>query len=199
MGYLSHELQLERQSLFQESNRIVPTSGVTTVATTASDEWWGVVNLGVNLCHTALNFSPYASFSFSSSETDGYQEGELNGSGLSLIVDETQRRSVAVSVGFILNRSISARSFVFLPQLRAQYVTQLNREAPEASIRFVNDSAANELSLQGERIDPDRIDISLGANAVFRNGLIGFLEFQRSFSDQEMSRFHFSLGLRREL
>ena len=198
LGYMAHEFDIERRALFQESNRVVTTTRVVTEASTDSDEWWGVANVGYNINRGSLSFAPYASIAFSNNKTDGYLEEDLSGSGLAMAVDDSELDSTSAAVGFLASISISTSSFVLLPQLRVEYVRQLDRAAPEAGVSFINDSAASQFLLQGERVDSDRVDLSVGASAIFPNGLIGFVDVQGSFAVRDVERYSVSVGIRRE-
>ena len=79
-----------------------------------------------------------------------------------------------------------------------EYVRQLDRAAPEAGVSFINDSAASQFLLQGERVESDRVDLSVGASAIFPNGLIGFVDVQGSFAVRDVERYSVSVGIRRE-
>lgn len=196
LGYQQQELDVARNAVFQETTRTVEQTAVLTRADTDGETLSATLNAGWSRTLGSWTVTPYAGLTYIDSETDGYREQDASGSGLALTVSDSEQSALIGQLGFSLNRAISLEGWVLVPQLRAEYVAELDRDRSQATVRFVNDSAATPFTLRGDEFEEDRLDIAVGLVGVFPNGWIPFLEYQVSTGADDLERYRIAAGLR---
>jgi len=196
LGYQQQELDIARNAVFQETTRTVPQTAVLTRADTDGETLSATLNAGWSRSLGSWTVTPYAGLTYIDSETDAYREQDASGSGLALTVADSEQSALIGQLGFSLNRAISLEGWVLVPQLRTEYVAELDRDRAEAAVRFVNDAAATPFALRGDEFAEDRLDLAFGLVGVFPNGWIPFLEYQVSTGADDLERYRIAAGLR---
>lgn len=198
-GYLDLDYDLERRSVFQESNRIVPQTNVETTGETGGSETWFAATWGYNAPFGAWTVGPYLGVTHTSTTVDGYDETDVTGSGLALTVDEVEQTSTAGTAGLRITRAISRETHVLVPQLRLEYVREFDTDEVASTVAFQLDADANRFGLLGDEPDDDYFNASLGIAGVFRNGWMPFLELQGRLGHEDLDRYRVVAGFRVEL
>jgi len=196
LGYQEQELDLARNSVFQESTRTVAQTPVLTRADTDGETFSATLNAGFSQELGSWTLTPYAGLTWIDSETDGYTEQDASGSGLALNVSDSEQSALIGQLGFSLNRAISLEGWVLVPQLRAEYVAELDRDRAESIVSLVNDNAGTPLALRGDEFEEDRVDLAVGLVGVFPNGWIPFVEYQLSTGADDLERYRIAAGVR---
>lgn len=196
LGYQRQELDVARNAVFQETTRTVAQTAVLTRADTDGETLSATLNAGWSRALGSWTLTPYAGLTYIDTDTDGYREQDASGSGLALTVSDTEQSALIGQLGVSLNRAISLEGWVLVPQLRAEYVAELDRDRAEATVRFLNDGAATPFALRGDEFGEDRLDLAFGLVGVFPNGWIPFLEYQVSTGADDLERYRIAAGLR---
>lgn len=199
VGYTTSDYDLSRNVVFQESGRVVPQTNVRVSADTDATTTWAAVNWGYLAERGGWTFSPYAGFTYSNSEVDGYRETDLSASGLAMIVNDVERSSLAGHLGLRISAGISTTNAVLIPHFRIEYEHEFDRDAETSSASFQLDASANQFSFSGD--DPDRnfFNIGLGVAAIMPNGWIPFFDYQLLVGHDTLDSYRISVGLRKEL
>jgi len=197
LGYASQEHTFRRNSVFQESTRTVAQTNVDTEGETDGNVLWASVNLGHDWNSGASTFGPYAGITYARSKVDAYTENDLSGSGLNMTFGEFERTSTQGHVGLRFDRAISTGRGVFVPQLRVEYLHELEDEAPEATASFVLDGAATQFAFLGDEPESGSLTAGIGATAILPGGWIWFLNLDYLKSG-DFERRRATLGLRAE-
>ena len=199
IGLTGLDADVSRGSVFQESNRVVPQTNSLTTATTEGDELMVTLTAGWQANMGNWNITPFAGITRIETEFDDYAESDQSSAGLALGVSLKDQSMTIGQVGVTLSNAISMDGWVFLPQLRVEYLSELNADRSAADVSFLNDSGNNVFSLQGDDFDDDRLDVSVGFAGVFPNGWIPFLEYQLTTGADNLDRYQVAAGLRIEL
>ncbi len=190
------DYDISRTVVFQESNRLVPQTNVITNADNSGLNYSASVGAGYDFSYETFTMGPYGRLSFVASEVDGYSES--GGSGLALAVDETDDVSFGGVLGVRASWAISTGFGVVVPSVRAEYEKLFVSEAPESTVRFVDDPTGAALSLEGDPVDDKVVRFGSSLLFVLPNGWLpyvdGEVERGRKFTD----RWVISGGLRKE-
>ncbi len=190
---------ISRNAIFQESTRTLDSVVVATLGKT--DGSANAVNLssGYTLRWGQWNVSPFASVSLVSGRIDDYAETDISNSGLAMSFDMQDNSTSLATLGVRLSRPLSFAGGVVVPSLRVQYTQPFSTDVAELSARFVNDLDGNSLSLTGSDLDDGYLDAALAANFVLRGGWMPFVEFQITEGIEDLERWRFAAGIRKEL
>ena len=199
LGLTSLEADVSRGSVFQESNRVIAQTDSLTAASTDGDELMFTLTAGWQANVNSWNITPFVGVTHVDTEFDDYVESDLSAAGLALGVSLGDRSMTIGQAGVTISNAISMDGWVFLPQARIEYLSELSSDRSEAEVRFLNDTGNNRFSLQGDDLDDDRLDISVGFAGVFPNGWIPFLEYQVTTGASNLDRYQVAAGLRIEL
>lgn len=198
-GFLALDYDLERRSVFQESNRVVPQTNVLTEADTEGTETWAAATWGYHAAVGAWTFGPYIGVTWAKTSVDGYAEKDVSVSGLALTVEKLEQTSLSGTAGFRIARAISRKSHVLIPQLRLEYVRELDPEELSSAVAFQLDANETRFRLEGDKPDKDYFNANVGIAGVFRNGWMSFFEFQSRLGHDDLDRYQIVAGLRVEL
>lgn len=199
IGTTSLEADTTRGSVFQESNRVITQTNSVTAASTDGDELMVTLTTGWQTRLGSWNLTPFIGATHIETRFDDYVERDRSNAGLALGVSLGDRSTTFGQVGFTLSNAISMDGWVLLPQLRAEYLAELNADRSTSSVRFLNDTNQNRFGLQADDFDTDRLDLSFGVAGVFKNGWIPFFEYQLTTGADALDRYQIAVGLRVEL
>ena len=199
LGYTALDASVSRGSVFQESNRVIAQTNSVTAADIEGDELMFTLTTGLHVDVNSWNVSPFVGITHVKTTFDDYAETDLSSAGLALGVSLGDQSMTIGQVGVTVSKAVSMDGWVFLPQARVEYLSELNRDRSEADVRFLNDLGSNVFSLQGDNFDDDRIDVSVGFAGVFPNGWIPFVEYQLTTGTTNLDRYQVAAGLRIEL
>lgn len=197
-GYAQTDYDLERSIVIPSNTSISPISATATAGTDSSDLTAGI-GVGYNFTNGSFDWGPYARLTYLSVDIDDYDESGAEAVGLNLRVTGQEWESLTGSIGaqftFALNRDFG----VLIPYLRAGLVRQFENDAVQVSAVYIDDPRSNELLATTN--DPDETfgELSVGASAVFKGGLQGFLTYDTLIGFDDLSTHVFTAGLRWEL
>lgn len=198
-GYIDSQFDLSRRVVFQESARVVPQTNVSTSADADGQQYWATVNLGYEWSNGAWTFGTHASGLWAQSEQDPYEERDLAGSGLAMRFDVAKRESLLVSGGLHASRAIKVGFGVLVPQLRVDYLHELELDAQSAAASFLLDAGRSVYSFAGDEPDRSYGVASLGLTAILPSGWMPYLNVDSVVGNDDNDRYRVTLGLRREL
>lgn len=197
VGYVTSDFELRRNSVFQESTRVRPQTGVRTLGSTDGSVTWAGVNFGINAQRNAVSFGPYFGATFSKSTVDGYTEADLTGSGLAMTFADIERDSLITHVGFRASIAKSIERGVVLPQFRLEYAHE-SEDPTQLTGSFVLDAAGVQYGLLGDEPDRGSFETGLGVAWVLASGWQPFLDARYLSGNSNLDRFRFSAGFRVE-
>ena len=198
-GYNRLQLDVTRNAVFQESARVVPQTNSVTAGDTDGEEWLFTVGAGYQGELGAWSVTPFAGLTFLATDFDTYREADLSATGLALDVSLAEQRALYGQLGVTATRALSMKGWVLLPQLRVEYLAELDRDRSESSVGFVDDAGGNTFRLRGDSDGSDRLDVTVGFVGLLPNGWMPFVEYQFSTLNDDLERYQLSAGLRIEL
>lgn len=199
VGYSWSEHTFRRNVVFQESTRTVGQTDVLARGNPDGESYWASGNLGYRHAIGAWSLAPYVGLNLIRSDIDGYQEQDLNGSGLNMIVSDNSRDSFTSALGVRIQKAVNTDWGVLIPQLNLEYQHEFDEDAQSSTTSFVLDAARNTYTIDGDDPDRDYLIAGAGLMAIFPNSWIGFVNYQGMFGYEDRSRHQITLGLRREL
>ncbi|MEM9313264.1 MAG: autotransporter outer membrane beta-barrel domain-containing protein [Pseudomonadota bacterium] len=199
LGYSWSEHSFQRNVVFQESTRTIGQTDVIARGDPDGESYWASVGFGYRYVSGSWSATPYAGLNLIRAEIDGYQERDLNGSGLNMIVSDNTRDSFTSALGLRLNKAVSTSWGVLIPQLNVEYQHEFDEDAQSSTTAFVLDASQNTYIIEGDGPDRDYFMAGAGLVAIFPNGWIGFVNYEGMFGYEDRSRHQISLGLRREM
>ncbi|MEL7043673.1 MAG: autotransporter outer membrane beta-barrel domain-containing protein [Pseudomonadota bacterium] len=199
LGYSWSEHSFQRNVVFQESTRTIGQTDVIARGDPDGESYWASAGFGYRYVNGSWSATPYAGLNLIRAEIDGYQERDLNGSGLNMIVSDNTRDSLTSALGLRLNKAVSTNWGVLIPQLNVEYQHEFDEDAQSSATAFVLDASQNTYIIDGDGPDRDYFMAGAGLVAIFPNGWIGFMNYEGMFGYEDRSRHQFSLGIRREM
>jgi len=197
-GYGRLSQTLQRNSIFQVSTRAIPQTLGRSSGDADGSLVWASANAGYDWASGATTFGPYIGATYSRSQLDAYTERDLNASGLNMRFDEARQTSLIAHAGLRFDRAFSLSSAVIVPQLRVEYLHEMDNDAPTAQARFVLDSQGTVYDFAGDEPDEGAVSVGLGLTAILRSGWIWFLNVDHLASG-DLDRQRVTLGVRVEL
>lgn len=197
LGYVRQDHTYRRDSVFQETTRVVPQTNVRTEGEADGDVLWAGLNVGYDWNSGASTFGPYAGITYARSEIDAYVERDLTNSGLNMAFGDTDKTSTQGHVGLRVDRAISTGRGVFVPQLRVEYLYELEDDAPDATASFALDAQGTRFAFIGDEPESDVVSVGIGGTAILPGGWIWFLNYDY-LSGSDLDRQRATLGLRAE-
>jgi uncharacterized protein YhjY with autotransporter beta-barrel domain len=198
LGYGITDYTFERNSVFQESNRAVPQTNVSTTAETDGNEIWASLSGGYEINIGAVSIGPYAGLILTQTDIDGYTEVDLSNSGLNMQVSDTDLDSLLGQLGIRANYAFSASWGVIVPQVRAEYDYEFEDQTPIAGTIYVLDGDQNRYDLSGVERDDSFFDLGVSLVAIFQGGWSAYIDYSTIVDYDDFERDSFTLGLRKE-
>ncbi len=197
-GYEQNDGTYRRNSVFQESTRTIAQTNVLVEGDADGDVQWASLNGGFDMDRGAWNFGPYAGITMTKASVDSYTESDLNGSGLAMSFDKTDRDSLLGHAGFRVSYVGSSSIGIVMPQLRLEFQHEFEDDANDAIARFVLDGTGTEYQLIGDEGDSDSINAGFSIAFVLPNGWMPFFDYSVLLENDALDRQRATLGLRVE-
>ncbi|MFK7915621.1 MAG: Calx-beta domain-containing protein [Pseudomonadales bacterium] len=158
---------------------------------------------GLNLTRGPWLFNPNISVFYADASIDNFSES--GAAGLNLRYDDQDNESMTVSGGLSLSYTFSTERMVIIPQLRLDYVRELENDGQVINVRFLNDPFANDagnpspaIAIRTDDPDDSYVTLGLGVSAQFVNGISGYVDWQTVSAYDDLSVDSLSFGLRWE-
>jgi outer membrane autotransporter protein len=193
------DYEFERDVVFQESGRTVPQTDVRTLGKADGWSFSAGGTLGYDLRVGSLSVGPYARTEFVHTEVDRYSERDRSGSGLAMSVDEQERRSWVSVLGVRGSWAVSTPFGVIVPQARAEWEHEFERRPQDATPSYLLDTASVPFSIEGENPDRDYFNLGGALMLVLPNGWIPYVDYEGLVDYDDLDRYSFSFGVRKEL
>ena len=197
-GYERHDGTYRRNAVFQEATRTRPQVDARVVGDAMRTVGWASINAGFDLHRKAFGFGPYLGLTATRSEVDAYTERDPDGSGLNMRFDSAERDSLLGHAGLRASHAFSARSGVFVPQLRLEYQREFDDDAPTVVSRYVLDTSGTEYRQAGGGQDEDSVVAGFSLSAILPGGWTCFADYSVLLGHDEYERERAALGLRVE-
>ncbi len=198
-GVVLGEVIVTRNSVFQESNRIVPQSNVAARAEADQTSWWASVNAGIQSSRGPWTLAAHAGFNVAHLDTDTFAENDRNGTGLEMVVAHSDRKSVIGLLGVQAQRVISTTNGVVAPQFNVTYHHEFESDAPEANAQFVLDPNETVYAMEGTRTDRNYLSVGIGLSWILPNGWMPYVNADTLVGYRDRDRYRLSAGLRKEI
>lgn len=198
-GFESQDATYRRNSIFQESNRVVPQTNVRVRGSTSGQTSWLTANVGYDFTRAATTFGPFAGLTWTKSDIDGYAEKDLSGSGLAMRFAGTDKTSMLGHAGLRLSHVFSSAAGVLVPQLRVEYQHEFDDDPTTAEASFLLDASQTVYRLEGGSVDRNSINAGLSLALIMANGWMAFFDASALFGNDDFDRTRLTLGVRKEL
>lgn len=198
-GWRDMEYKIFRNSIFQESNRLLPTTRVLATGVQDTDVAW----LAASITHTsalgAWLITSEAGWNTAWIDAGGYTEREAIDTGLTLRVRGESYTASLANLGLKVSRALSSTRAVFVPELSLNVVREFGDLTPETTVSFIQDASENTLLIKGDERDRTSLEAALGVVAVFSKGVSSFVEVRASFGQSNVQRTIWAAGIRFEI
>ena len=154
------------------------------------------VNGGYDFSFQGVTFGPRLGLHYKRTETDAYRE--RGSTGLELVYDAQQAKSLTSVLGLYGSRAISTNFGVLVPQATLEYVHEFQNSQRTINFRFVDNPAAGTFSFQNDRPDRNYFNIGVGIAAVWPHGISGFLNYRAMVGYNDRSSHTVTVGMRIE-
>jgi len=199
LGYTDLDMETIRNSVFQESNRAIPQTNSITSASIGGQELMLSASAGYASQMGAWTITPFIAATYIDLSFDSYTETDISSSGLAMEGRADDQTLVFGQVGARATRAVAMDGWVLVPQLRFEYIGELDRDRSKTTLSYVNDANNNVLELRGDETSSDRWDFAVGAVGILQNGWVPYVEYQHTFGASNFDRYQINLGLRIEL
>jgi outer membrane autotransporter protein len=157
----------------------------------------GGLSMGYDFLLGGMTISPNVGFFYIDTTIDGFTEDGAG--GLNLIYDEQKFKSMTGNAGLRLTYAWNVSWGVLLPHLRADYVREFEDDVDVFGVRFAADpNAASTPPVLVATDNPDQSywRLAAGFSAQFKQGVSGYIEYQRLESFEFIDFQDVSIGLR---
>ncbi|HSN70969.1 MAG TPA: autotransporter domain-containing protein, partial [Steroidobacteraceae bacterium] len=197
-GYIDGILSYGRSS-FDSLRRIAFTiGGNETVAEAKGDTdastFGAGLSAGWDFGKGGFTFGPNVALSYIEVDVDGYTE--TGAGGYDLIYDDQTGKSFTIRAGGHASYAISGRWGVLTPQVRFDFVRELENDSQLVSARFAADPNSSGFVLATDVPDEEYFVWGLGLAGVFANGLSAFIDYQTVSSLDLIESHDFTIGIR---
>ncbi|MGQ0799280.1 MAG: autotransporter domain-containing protein [Pseudomarimonas sp.] len=147
------------------------------------------------------SLSGYLRGAYTRIETDAYEEqmlANLPGQGLALAVDSRSTRSTTTTLGSRATYILSRDWGILMPTASVEWEHEYQDDPGRLSARFLFDPAGATLTQEGDAIDTDYFNVSIGVSALFPGGKSAFLTYEELVGLERLRQGILSLGVRIE-
>jgi outer membrane autotransporter protein len=197
-GYGRSDYSFQRNTYYQDS---VPTTLIPVVTRGDSEgqNTWLSMGITYTLGQGALAIDPYARLTYARSEIDAYSETEITATGLAMRYADSERTSLTSVLGLHVGMTQSMSWGVLVPYFRLEYEHEFKNDPQDVQSFFVLDGANTLFAPRGSEPDRDYFNLGAGAQFVYPNGWLGFIEIEALLGHSDLERSRLLLGLRKEL
>ena len=160
------------------------------------------IGAGYEWAVDAMTFSPYVQMQYARADVNGYRESisDLNapGSGWGLRIDDQKFQSLLATLGGEFNYAISRSWGVIMPQLRLEFVNELNDDIHVVQGQFIGDPDKEKFRLPTDKPDSNYFNVGLGISAVLPSGHTTYFFYQTVLGYTDLTQHVFNLGYRWE-
>jgi len=170
-------------------------------ASTDGSQLGGTFSFGKDWQKGPWSLSGYLRGAYTRVETDAYAEqllANLPGQGLALAVDSRSTRSTTSTIGSRATYILSRDWGILMPTASVEWEHEYQDDPGRLSARFLFDPTGATLTQQGEAIDTDYFNVSIGLSALFPGGKSGFLTYEELVGIERLRQGILSLGIRIE-
>lgn len=199
LGMQTGEADYQRNSVFQESNRVITQTNSLVKGSADTDQTWASINAGWQIPRESWSFGIHGGLTFSDSEVDSFVERDASGTGLAMRFSGSDQQSLVGTLGVRLQRVIGTESGVIIPYASVTYGYEFEDDANELHTGYILDASANTFQLSGDKPDSGFITSSIGISTVFPNGWMPFLDVSYWSGYEDLDRLGVRAGLRKEL
>ena len=198
-GYSKLEMDVTRNSVFQESTRSLDQVNVRVAADMQGSATWVALNWGYVAEFGSWTLSPRVGVLSSRSAVDAYTEEDVNNSGLAMSVNQVERNSLLGQLSLGLSGSWSTESALFIPQMRIDFEHEFDTDAPATSARFLLDSGNTQYLLSAQERESDTLNVGVGMLVILPNGWMPFVDYQILLGNSQRDSYRITAGLRKEI
>jgi outer membrane autotransporter protein len=150
----------------------------------------------------AMTLTPYARFSYTRVEIDGYTEQASNqsaaGFGSVLHIEDQVVKSSLLLLGGSFSYSFSTRHGVVIPQLSFEWEHQFEDDTRTINAGFAHDPTRSTFAIETDEVDTDYFNLGVGLTAVFAEGKSGYLFYETRMAQDNVSLNRINAGIRME-
>jgi outer membrane autotransporter protein len=150
----------------------------------------------------AWTFGPYARATLTRIDFDGYTERMSNpggpGSGLAMMVDSRDLKSLEGVVGGKASYAMSTSWGILMPHVQVEWLHEFEDDPEAIATRFLNDPTGTAILVTQDAIDKDYLNLGIGLSGVFANGRSAFLYYERRAGERDYTQDSLALGVRIE-
>jgi uncharacterized protein YhjY with autotransporter beta-barrel domain len=197
-GYIDGILSYGKSS-FDALRRIDFTvGGVETIAEAKGDTdattFGAGFSAGWDFSKGAFTFGPNVAVSYIEVDVNGYTE--TGAGGYNLIYDDQTGKSLTIRAGGHASLAFSGRWGVLTPQVRVDFVKELENDSQLVGARFAADPGSSGFVLATDVPDEEYLVWGLGLAGIFANGFSAFIDYQTVSSLDLIESHDFTIGLR---
>jgi outer membrane autotransporter protein len=193
-GYTDYDLK--RNVVFQESTRTTPQTNIRTRSDTDGYEISTGGRIGYDLALGSAVVGPYARIQYARAEIGAHRE--KGGNGLAMRFQDETRKSLTTALGANASYALSFDFGVVVPQLRAEWEHEYERDAEVLSSSYPLDLDDNQFRNRSDSPDRDFVNLGAGVAAVLPGGWMPYVDYQTLLFYRDWERHQLTAGIRKE-
>lgn len=181
-----------------ELTRNISFPGVTRTVAGETDgtEYAASVGAGYDFNLGGLTLQPYGQLNYVAADIDGYRERPAG--GLELTVGSQDVTSATTTLGGQAVYAFNTRRGVFSPQLRFEWVYELEDDSRAITAGFSQDPGNGRFLIPTDAEDSSFFNLGLGMAAAFTHGRSAFVYFESVLAKEHLTQYSISAGYRHE-
>jgi hypothetical protein len=170
-------------------------------ASTDGDYWYGDLSIGFEENYGGWRITPQARVLLLNGDIDGYQERSTSGVGVVRSINSQDIDSAILALSLQADHPVLLNWGVLLPSLRVELISdgsdgyKINGQ----NLDDLDKSVISSFADQADDPDSRNVSVSVGASALFRDGLAAYVVYERLFYHEYLNKYTATVGIRYEL
>lgn len=152
---------------------------------------------GYNMPMGEMTLTPYGRLDYLKLDVDGFTERETK-EGVGLTISDHDTESLQSALGTRISKPISTGAGVFVPYAGLEWNHEYQNDADSLVAKYANDPFNVSFAIPTDDPDRDYFTLSLGASAVYKNGMAAFVNLDTVLGLAETTNYALTLGWRVE-
>ena len=196
LGFANVDFDTERRIVVNSNNA---NEGIDTTARgdTDGDQISFNTGGGYNFVMGDVTVTPYGRIDYLKLDVDGFTETETK-EGMGLTISDRDTESLQSAVGARVSKAISTGAGVFVPYAGLEWNHEYQNDAESLVAKYANDPFNVSFTIPTDDPDRDYFTLSLGASAVYKNGMAAFVNVDTVLGLADTTSYALTLGGRLE-
>jgi outer membrane autotransporter protein len=157
---------------------------------------------GYDFAVNGWTLGPRGSLDYIKTKVDGFAETLSNptsdGGGWASFINETDQKWLTLRLGGKASYALSTNWGVLSPYAGIDWLHEFKNDSQIITGGLLEDPGSTLFSVYTDEPDRNYFQLNLGVSAVFKNGLIGYLNYDTILANDRWDRQSVNLGIRKE-